>query len=128
MSRSTRPSSARRFPRSETGLARKSGKDAEQGEVPFQNSLDIVKAHPFLQHGSVYRPKIGGHLQIAVIQIGQAGRLAVESTLELLSHNVHGSGCAVVCSPAHVLTDAASEFGENHDGDVVGPTDSLEVL
>ena len=83
---------------------------------------------PLLNHRRVDAAEVGSHLQVTVVQIRQAGVLAVESALDAAANDEHRGGGSVVGAEAGVLFDAASELGEHHDGDVVGPADTFQVF
>ena len=101
---------------------------AERIEAALQHGLGVVAAEPLLDRRGVDAPEVRRHLHVAVVEIGEARMLAVEAALDALADDEHRRRGAVIGAEAAVLFDAASELGEDHDGDFVRPADALEVL
>src|SRR5688572_22196387 len=83
--------------------------DSERVEIALQDGGGVVAAQPLANRGRVNTPEVGGHLQVAVVQVGEAGRRAIETALDALPDEEHGRRRAVVGAQAAVLLDAAAE-------------------
>src|SRR6516162_10939087 len=92
-------------------LAR-SSKNFDRLEFLPKNCRNVRTAHPPLYERSINAPEIGCVAKIAIIQIGQARRLAVVSTLNSLADHEHGAGGSMVGAQTCVLRDAAPELAE----------------
>src|SRR6185436_4246942 len=112
-----------------SSIRRGSGKRAKRGETALENRLRVVVPQPLPDRRRVDAAEIRRHLQISLVQIGEAGRTAVEAGLEaiLFAEQEHRSGGAVVGAEAAVLFDAAAEFREHHHRDVVAAAEARDV-
>src|SRR5690349_6275118 len=86
------------------------------------NKADLVKlfaeydfargTQPLLQECPIDRAEIGGELEVAVVEIRQAGRLSCHASVVGVPDNEHGRCGAVVCAAGSVLRHAPTKFTE----------------
>ena len=86
-----------------------------------------VGAEPAVNQGGVDGAEVGGEAQVARVQVGQAGVLAVEAALDRLADDEHLGGGAVVGAAARVLVDAPPELGEADRDHLVGLAHLVQV-
>jgi len=83
---------------------------------------------PFVQQGGVDAAVVGVHAQVAVVEVGQAGVVAVDAAFDPASGEEHDAGGAVVCPGGAVFFDTPTELGEGHGHDIVGPALKREIV
>ena len=87
-----------------------------------------MDAEPLLDHRRVDAAEVGGHLQVAVVQIDQARVPAIQPTLDTLTNDEHRCRGAVIGAETGILLDPSTKFREHHDGHVARSPDPLQIL
>ena len=80
-----------------------------------------------LEHGGIDAAEVDVRLQVAVLEIGQAGSRADQAAANGAADQEHRRGRAVVRPVGGVLGDAPAELAEDQDGRAVRQTRTLQV-
>ena len=91
---------------------------AEVRELVAEDGLG-VGAEPLVEQGGVDGAVVGVEAQVAVVQVGQAGVVAVDAALDARAGYEHDAGRAVVGALRAVLLAAPPKFREGHHRDVL---------
>src|SRR5262245_41333994 len=78
-----------------------------------------LRVEPLFEDAGVDGAEVDVELEVAVVEVLEVGRLAVDAAFDAVPDDEHGRGGPVVSAIAAVLGDAAAKFGEGHDQDVV---------
>ena len=93
-------------------------KQFDRFERPSQNRF-VLRAKPVLENCCIDAAKIRVVLQVTIVQIGHARKLANQSRVDSVAGKEYGPSRSVIRPIACVLSHAASKFTEAHHQDTV---------